>query len=284
MAVCAKCEDPLVLVVDYDVEDDEPPETEEVPDDLELPCGCHFHCSLPPPPPPLSRQCLIDDAAQVALSLKCPKCQSYLPANQAGPSATNPIFGPSTTAAGASAIRTRYSSEGGVDDDYDILPVLTEEAYLASHPEARPARALLTMCAQGDVMGIVGLLQDMDGEDEDGDGDDEARSPPLPVNKLLRYQDPLGGMRSGLHVAVENNQEEAFFMLLFLASRLATSDFPAAVVESAQQVGLGRPEQGSDPDIRTLADDKGDGPEAYARKAGGKWAQWAEAGVFTQGL
>lgn len=40
MSVCKACEEPLVFRPDPE-EDDE--EVGEVPDDLQLPCGCHFH-------------------------------------------------------------------------------------------------------------------------------------------------------------------------------------------------------------------------------------------------
>ncbi len=40
MAVCKQCSERLIL----EVEDEDDPETiKELPDDLELPCGCHFH-------------------------------------------------------------------------------------------------------------------------------------------------------------------------------------------------------------------------------------------------
>ena len=41
MAACRVCEDPLALQVD--AEDDESDEPRSVPNDLTLPCGCHFH-------------------------------------------------------------------------------------------------------------------------------------------------------------------------------------------------------------------------------------------------
>lgn len=44
-AVCKACQDPLVISIEPDSEDEGQgtEETQNVPDDLELPCGCHFH-------------------------------------------------------------------------------------------------------------------------------------------------------------------------------------------------------------------------------------------------
>ncbi len=124
----------------------------------------------------LRRQCFLDLAAQVASAWRCPSCDAYLPAGQEGSSA----------ATQAARILTRYHSEGGVQEDYDIFPDIREEAYLFACPAERPARAFLTMCSGGDVMGILGLL---------GDGlqGDDAMKP----EALLRYQDPLHEMKTG---------------------------------------------------------------------------------------
>lgn len=50
-AVCKACEDPLIITIDPDSEDEDNQtgdEPQNVPDDLELPCGCHFHWYLFP--------------------------------------------------------------------------------------------------------------------------------------------------------------------------------------------------------------------------------------------
>jgi len=39
------------------------------------------------------------------------------------------------------------------------MPLITEEAYLETNPQARPARAYLTLCGEGDVAGIIELLK-----------------------------------------------------------------------------------------------------------------------------
>lgn len=40
---CKECETPLVLEIAPDDVDEGENDTKTVPDDLELPCGCHFH-------------------------------------------------------------------------------------------------------------------------------------------------------------------------------------------------------------------------------------------------
>jgi hypothetical protein len=251
---CVSCGDRLIL----DVDNGDTNLDEEIPDDLELPCGCHYLW-----------QCLLDDAAKVAVSLKCPSCEAYLPSNDPGPSVTNPIFHISQGV----TIPTRYHSEGGLQENYDILPDLTEEAYLLSHPEARPARAFHTMCGSGDVMGMMSIISDAPAEAGPGI---------LSQAELLRYQDPLDVMQSGLHIAVEKDQKEAFYLLLFLSSRLPTSQFPLEILQSAELVGLKRLESLPNPDIRSLKDEKGDTAEAYALRAGGAWGALVEAGTFTK--
>lgn len=140
---CASCHDPLVMTVDSDSDSDAghqpgpssssapaaPAAPEVVPDDLHLPCGCHFHW-----------QCLLDLSAQVASTLSCPNCSS-------------PLSSP-----GQPGLQALYSSEGGQSEPVDLLLILQEEAHLASHPEERPARALHTMVSEGDVEGVVELV------------------------------------------------------------------------------------------------------------------------------
>ncbi|OAA54083.1 hypothetical protein SPI_09017 [Niveomyces insectorum RCEF 264] len=206
------------------------------------------------------------------------------------PSANQPaVSSSSSSSPPATGIRilTRYVSEGGLQDNYDIYPDVAEEAYLLAHPEARPARAFLIMCAGGDVMGLVTLLSELEkqGDEEEEEKEDTGESSPrLSSADLLRYQDPLNGLQSGLHVAVDNNQEEVFYLLLFLASRLPLESFPPAVLESAQQIGLVRPDAAiaTYPDIRSLHDQRGETAEAYALRKGGQWTGLAHTGIFTR--
>ena len=48
--LCASCQEPLSIEVepDSDFEDSKAPaQIESVPDDVELSCGCHYHCNFP---------------------------------------------------------------------------------------------------------------------------------------------------------------------------------------------------------------------------------------------
>jgi hypothetical protein len=254
MATCRVCDEPLLL----EVEDEEGEgELQSIPDDVELPCGCHFHW-----------QCLLDQSSEIAMSLKCPSCQNQIAANAAGPSVTNPF----RHAASGVNILTRYTNEGGVQENLDILPSITEEAYLSANPEARPARAYHVMCSEGDVDGIVELLRDAD----QGNGDEPSLSPA----QLIRYQDPIGNMKSGLHLAVENAQEEVVWLLLWIASPLATEVFPEAAVSAASSMGLQRPTTAREDDIRLLQDDSGRTAEAIASAMDGLWLVMSEAGAL----
>ena len=147
MAACKACNDPLILSLDpsdADSVDSGRQETETVPDDLLLPCSCHFHW-----------QCLLDQSSTILSTLQCPSCNTYLPTT---PESSFHQTKPS--------IPTLYTNEGGPQPNLDILPIFTEEAYLSSHPESRPARALHTMVSEGDYNGIVHLLSDVDHDSE----------------------------------------------------------------------------------------------------------------------
>ncbi|KAI1366196.1 hypothetical protein F5Y08DRAFT_337954 [Xylaria arbuscula] len=262
--VCKICEDPLVVEIEEDG-DGEDGGSQTVPDDLELSCGCHFHW-----------QCLLDQSSDVAITLKCPSCQFPLAQNNAGPSVTNPFL---QSTSGVS-ILTRYVNEGGVQDELDILPAVTEEAYLAANPQARPARAFHVLCSEGDVDGIVDLLRDIEqGEDEDGD-DDEPRLTPT---QLIRYQDPLANMKSGLHLAIEQGREEVVWLLLWLASPLRTDAFPRPLREIALALGLQRPVTPPSDDIRALQDDQGRAAETIAAEGEGLWATLLQSNVLHPG-
>lgn len=208
----------------------------------------------------------MDESPAVALSLKCPSCDSYLPVNRDGPSTTNPFLNtpPGTT------IPAHYTNEGGVQTDIDLLPFITEEAYLDSHPEARPARAVQVMCSQGDVTGVVELLRDASDQVTD-------------LGSLVRYQDPLSAMKSALHLAVENTQEEALWLLLWLASAMPTTAFPEPARQAAEAMGVGRLTVTPDGDIRSLRDSQGRTPEDLARQMqmSASWSGLVEAGVLS---
>ncbi|KAF5674319.1 ring finger [Fusarium heterosporum] len=243
MSLCKACEETLVLRLE-NVDDEAGasngagPSTASdasVPDDLELPCGCHFHC-----------------------------CNTYLPVNNEGPSVTNQFL---STPQGT-AILTRYTNEGGVQEGLDILPSITEEAYLETYPEARPARALHVMCAEGDVGGIVELLRDAGDEVED-------------MASLVAYQDPLADMKSGLHLAVENAQEESLWLLLWLCSTIPSPLFPENARAVAEAVGVGRLSVNNEKDIRGLRDSKGRTAADLAQQQQGQWESILQTGILS---
>jgi len=66
-------------------------------------------------------------------------------------------------------VLTRYHNEGGVQEGLDISALITEEAYLDANPAARPARALLTMCSEGDNLGVVELVRAIQEDPDEGD-------------------------------------------------------------------------------------------------------------------
>ncbi|PKS07455.1 hypothetical protein jhhlp_006059 [Lomentospora prolificans] len=240
MTTCKACDEPLLLsVVDSDDEGNSSAAGASVPDDLHLPCDCHFHW-----------QCLLDRATDVVSSLRCPACGSAL-AQAAGSSSSSARQPP---------ILTTYISEGGVEENLDILPIITEEAYVEANPEARPARALHIMAKEGDVEGAVELLHTVS-EDEAGNAEEA-------LGRLIRYQDPLASMKSALHLAVEAGQVESVWLLLWLSSSLPEPAFPDTTRAQAQAIGLGRLSVSSPAqDLRSLRDANGHTSEALARES-----------------
>ncbi|KAL2132362.1 hypothetical protein VTI74DRAFT_3903 [Chaetomium olivicolor] len=261
---CKACHDPLVLTLDPDDSGDE---GQTVPDDLHLPCGCHFHW-----------QCLIDQSSSIlSSSLLCPSCHNPLSATpfSAGGSSSSSSAPPNPLTTPPVPILTTYTNEGGVQPSLDIYPTLLEESYLSSHPEARPARAFHTLASEGEIQGMVELLSDIDA-DEDVD---------MTANQLLIWRDPLNGGRGALHVALEARQEEAVWLLLWLGSGAAREDFPEAVVQVAQAMGLPRrTENGGIPvgeDVRFVKDEKGRTAADVCLELGAPWTRLVEGGVFS---
>lgn len=150
------------------------------------------------------------------------------------------------------------------------MSLIAEEAYLDANPSARPARAFMTMCGEGDIAGIVELLQALQEEPDEGD---------MSPAELLRFQDPLDGMKTGLHVAIEREQQEATWLLLWLASHIPTNAFPEEVAQIAATMDAGR-ETADGVDIRSLKDEQDRTPEQAASEVGGVWAGLLGAGVF----
>lgn len=265
-AICKVCNDSVLVPVD-DSDDEGVPgpsssaanTSNNVPDDLLFPCGCHYHW-----------QCALDQASHIAVHLTCPSCDAYLPTNQAGPSVTNPIF---HTSQQLPSVHCRYASDGGVEENYDILPVLTEEAYVESHPAERRHRAFLTLCGEGDVPAAIELLHDAAADGED-------------VRAIVLYRDTLAAGRSALHLAVTKGQEEVVWLLLYLASpRLPTEAFPEEALAAAQSMGVDRmpppaTRAAGGEDIVAIRDDEGRSAEDYARALAPLWDRLVQAGVL----
>ena len=186
------------------------------------------------------------------------------------------------------------NNEGGLQESIDIFPILQEESYLRAYPEERKCRAFLEFCREGDHKAIVDLLNS--GDDEDDSDDDEAmdegdenrtRSHPMSgpsktPAEILRYQDPLGGMQSGLHAAAANGHREVAWLLLLLASDLSQAEFPPLVFQEAAAIGVMREDQDGLTDIRSLKDATGRSAEDVAAQEGGVvWNGWIGNGRLT---
>lgn len=169
-------------------------------------------------------------------------------------------------------------NEGGVQENFDILPPATEEAYLRAYPEERKGHAFLEFCREGDIDAIIHMIRDEDDAEEDEDGDEDALEQGG-NSETLRYQGTFEGIQgSGLHVAIRYAQEEVAWLLLALASSLEWSKFPSAVLQAMQKFELSPEDRTDGKDIRTLKDPEGRTPLALAEQLGGVWASWISAG------
>ena len=169
-----------------------------------------------------------------------------------------------------------YTNEGG-EQHMDMLPTLQEEHYLNGNPQARPARAFLTFCTEGDVLSIVGLMNQLLTPDSD---DEEEDVTPMHPAEILRYQDPLNGNKSAMHLAIEKGQVEVVWLLLWIASELPDHAFPANVRAMANMMGAARDMVGPGPDVRALKDERGCDADALAQIVGGPWMDFVNAGFF----
>lgn len=167
-------------------------------------------------------------------------------------------------------ILTRYLNEGGLQENLDILPLITEEAYLDANPAARPARALMTLCEEGDIGGIIELLKAIEEDPDEGD---------MSPSELLRFQDPLDGGKSALHVAIEKNQVEVVWLLLWLTSGVPTQAFPREFQQAAASMEVGR-ETSEGTDIRGIQDENHRTGNEVARGMGGLWVTLLQAGIL----
>jgi len=97
--------------------------------------------------------------------------------------------------------------------------------------------------------------------------------------ELLRFQDPLDGLKTGLHIAIERNQQEVLWLILWLASNIPTPAFPEEVAQAAATMDAGR-ETAQGIDIRSLKDEQERSPEDVAIGMGSTWAGLLGAGVL----
>lgn len=185
---------------------------------------------------PFFRQCLMDEASSVVQSLKCPSCDVHVGAAGSGAAASSSSSIPE--------IYVEYLNEGGLQSNLPLWASLNEEAYVQEHPEALPARAFSVMCAEGDIDGLIELLIHADSEVAD-------------IGSIVRYQDPLSSMTSGLHLAVEGGHEGAIWLLLWLSSTLTEHQFPSQVHDTASAMGLGRLPTTAEQDVRRLRNTSG---------------------------
>lgn len=173
----------------------------------------------------------------------CPNCDNYIA---------------STSHIGQEQVLCNINNEGGLQEQVDILPLLTEESYLKAFPEERKPRAFLEFCRAGDFEAVVDLLQaEDDDEDDDGGEDVEMSGKYAQPAEILRYQDPLGAMRSALHLAVAEHKDGVIWLLLLLGSTLSHDHFPPEVIQMAGHLGVARESQEGLPDIRSLKDADG---------------------------
>ncbi|KAL8692220.1 MAG: hypothetical protein Q9218_002720 [Villophora microphyllina] len=245
MSQCVTCDKALTVEIDSEGEEEyNVPESSSgtlVPDSVELQCGCHFHW-----------QCLLD-AYEIT---QCPNCSKEVSSH---------------SSTGSEQLLCNLDNEGGLQESLDILPILKEESYLKAFPEERRCRAFLEFCGEGDVGAILDLINDRDDEDSDEQGNTKSID-------VLRYQDPMGSMSTGLHAAITSGHDEVVWLLLLLASTLEPERFPADVVQAAETLKVTRENQTGKVDIRLLEDSNSQTAEGLARELGGKWGTWVNAG------
>jgi hypothetical protein len=174
-------------------------------------------------------------------------------------------------AGGLQQVLVTLRNEGGAQENYDILPAATEEAYLRAYPEERKGHAYLEFCREGDLDALVHLIKDP--------AEDEGAEPEDDTVDVLRYCGTFEGIEgSGLHVAIRYSQQEVAWLLLALGSRHDWAKFPPVVINAMHDLGLSKEDRIADPDIRTLKDNEGRSPADLAQQLGGVWTQWLADG------
>ena len=197
-----------------------------------------------------SRECYIESYTVT----ECPNCSKDVS---------------SLSLSGEQQVLCTVKNEGGIQPDFDILPLASEEAYLKTYPEERKGRAFLEFCKEGDVDAVVHLLRDVNAAEEED-------------IEVLRYQGSFKDVEgSGLHVAIAHNQVEVAWLLLIAGSHLDWSAFPAEVLEAAARFGVGKEDRRNGVDIRSLKNEKGQTACDVAQLSGGVWEEWNRKGWLT---
>lgn len=269
-SACAKCGHPLFLEIspsddesDIEMESSSLPSHISVPDDVKLPCGEHLHW-----------ECLLDSYEHD----KCPTCGRSIVTYPPSTSLVSP--GNQT-----GQLIVDLNNEGGLQIGIDIMPILKEQSYLRAYPEETKCRAFLEFCREGDYRAVVDLLKstgedsiaEADDQDDivDGEAGEEPSRGQKTADEILRYQDPIGDMQSGLHAAVANGHREIAWLILLLASTYPQLEFPALVYQEAAALGIMRETQEGKVDIRSLRDSHGRTAEDLARQdEGSLWKDW----------
>ena len=176
-----------------------------------------------------------------------------------------------TSNTGAQQILCNLNNEGGLQENLDIMPLLVEAWYLKAYPEERKGRAFVEFAAEGDVVSMLDLLIG-DNDDEEDEQEEATKSV-----DVLRYQDPLRGLNSALHAAIERRHQVVAWLLLWLASNLDSSVFPVDVVQQAQEMGISRWDISNQRDIRSLKNEEGRTAAELAANLGGDWNHWVTA-------
>lgn len=203
--------------------------------------------------------------------MTCPHCKTPLATPDDGPLLPNTII----PAATGLKMMAKYSRDDGAMEELDMLPFLTEEAMIITHPNTARAHALHDYCASGDLPGISKCL--MEAELLHGGAAGKSMSPA----ELLAWRDPLDMGRSCLHAAVVNAQRETAWLLLYVASTLPDAYFSPEVLHALADLGVSRwPEFDASQDVRALVDLRGDTPETLALGMGAAWLPELELGVL----
>lgn len=250
---CAECTERLVFENDDGL---------EVPDDLFLSCGCHFHW-----------ECLFEHCTPIAKSGSCPSCNKQI---------TSPA------ADGTLAIITQYTNEGGFQPDFDIYRRILEDAFYEQHTDKLPGRAFLAQCSEGDVDSMMQLYVEHafgagDEADEDDEMDEDGAEPAaeaMSAPEMLRHQDPFSQMESGLHMAIANDHQHIAFLILFLASSASLDHLPQELKQFVASIPRPQKDLLSYPDVRSLQTSMGKLPKHYALEKGGIWEHMANSGLL----